>query len=76
MGNFSLDEVKYLNMEVLLKIRAKMQKKVFDLRGQEKIAAEEDLCYLDDHITRLNNSTKFHEEIYLKNFKRAPKQNS
>ena len=67
MNQFSLEDVKYLNVEILRKIRYKMQKKIYSLRGQERIEAETDHAYLSDYITRLEKSEKYHKNVYLKN---------
>ena len=67
MNQFSLEDEKYLNVEILRKIRYKMQKKIYSLRGQERIEAETDHAYLSDYITRLENSEKHHKNVYLKN---------
>ena len=67
MNKFSLEEVKYLNVEILKKIRYKMQKRIYSLRGNEKINAEIDHAYLSNYITRLENSAKIHKKKYPKN---------
>ena len=64
MNKFSLEEVKYLNVEILKKIRYKMQKRIYSLRGQEKTDAEIDHAYLSNYITRLENSAKIHKAKY------------
>ena len=66
MNNFSLEDVKYLNVEILKKIRYKMQKKIYSLNGQERIKAETDHAYLSNYITRLDNSAKIHRKKYPK----------
>jgi len=64
MNNFSLEDVKYLNVEVLKKIRYKMQKKIYSLRGSERTRAETDHAYLSNYITLLENSAKIHRKKY------------
>lgn len=73
MNKFSLEEVKYLNVEILKKIRYKMQKRIYSLRGQERTDAEIDHAYLSNYITRLENSAKIHNAKYPKNKKTRSK---
>ena len=73
MNKFSLEDVKYLNVEVLKKIRYKMQKRIYSLKGKEKINAETDHAYLSNYITMLENSAKYHKNVYHKNNKRKEK---
>ena len=65
MNKFSLKEVKYLNVEILKKIRYKMQKRIYSLRGKERTDAETDHAYLSNYITKLENSAKYHKSVYL-----------
>ena len=65
-----MNEIKYLNVEVLKKIRYKLKGKIYGLRGKERVKAETDYCYLSDHIARLETSAKYHKEVYLKKNKR------
>lgn len=74
MNKFSLEEVKYLNIDVLKKIRGKISKKIWESSGQEREDHETDHAYLSDLITRLENSAKHHNEVYLKNQKRNVRQ--
>jgi len=64
MNKFSLEEVKYLNVEILKKIRYKMQKRIYSLRGKERTEAETDHAYLSNYITLLENSAKIHKKKY------------
>jgi len=64
MNKFSLEEVKYLNVEILKKIRYKMQKRIYSLRGKERIEVETDHAYLSNYITQLENSAKIHKKNY------------
>lgn len=62
----NMDEIKYLNVEVLRKIRYKIQNKIYGLKGAERIAAEEDHAYLSNYITKLEKSAKIHKEFLKK----------
>ena len=70
MKSFSLKDVKYLNVEILKKIRYKIQKKIYNSSGKERMNHEIDHAYLSNYITRLENSAKYHKNVYLKDKKR------
>jgi len=61
MNRLNLEEIKYFNVDVLKKIRYRLQKKIYSLRGQERIDHEEDHAYLSNLITRLETSAKIHK---------------
>jgi len=64
MNKFSLEDVKYLNVEILKKIRYKIQKRIYSLRGEERTEAETDHAYLSNYITQLETSAKIHRAAY------------
>lgn len=66
MSKFSLEEVKYLNIDVLKKIRYKIQKKIYESSGEERIKNETDHAYLSNYITMLEKSAKIHKKKYPK----------
>jgi len=69
MKKFSLEEVKYLNVDVLKKIRYKLQKKIYEARGDERLDLETDHAYLSNYITMLDRSAKIHNKKYGKQTK-------
>jgi len=69
MRKFSLEEVKYLNVEVLKKIRYKLQKRIYEARGNERVELETDHAYLSNYITMLDRSAKIHNKKYGKRTK-------
>lgn len=64
MKSFSLKDVEYLNVEILKKIRYKIQKKIYNSSGKERMNHEIDHAYLSNYITRLENSAKIHKRKY------------
>jgi len=73
MSKFSLEEVKYLNVEILKKIRYKIQKKIYESSGKERIKNETDHAYLSNYITMLEKSAKIHNKKYPRFSKRKSK---
>ena len=65
MKRLNLEEIKYFNTDVLKKIRGRLQKKIYNSSGKERIYLEEDHAYLSNLITRLETSSKLHKQ-YLK----------
>ena len=74
MNNFSLEDVKYLNIDILKKIRGRISRKIWESSGQERIKHETDHAYLSNHITMLEKSAKYHNDVYLKKHKRNSRQ--
>lgn len=65
MKRLNLEEIKYFNLDVLKKIRGRLQKRIYGSSGKERILLEEDHAYLSNLITRLETSAKLHKS-YLK----------
>jgi len=72
MRRLNLEEIKYFNVEVLKKIRGRLQKKIYGSSRKERILLEEDHAYLSNLITRLEKSSKLHR-AYLKRQKQQRK---
>lgn len=67
MKRINIEEIKYFNVDVLKKIRGRLQKSIYSSRGSERRILEEDHAYLSNLITRLETSEKLHKSYLRKN---------
>jgi len=72
MNRLNLEEIKYFHVDVLKKIRGRLQKKIYGSSGKHRILLEEDHAYLSNLITRLEKASKLHKS-YLKRQKQQRK---